>query len=66
MTSKLVTLYRVVPPGGIAYITNRLREVLDEVNLLRYDAEIVITKIQMTREEAEAHACFMGSFEEKR
>lgn len=62
--NQLVTIYRVTPPGGLTYTTNRLREVLDEVNLVRYDAPITIIKVRMTRAEAEADAYFMGSFQE--
>lgn len=38
------TFYRVIPPGGISYLTDSLKEVLDEVMLCRVGGEIVIKK----------------------
>lgn len=42
--SEKKTFYRVTPPGGISYLTDSLKEVLDEVMLCRVGGEIAIKK----------------------
>ena len=51
--------YRVVPPGGISYLTDSLKEVLDEVKLCRVGGEIVIKKEVLDTDDADRDPTFV-------